>query len=98
METRKQANWIPELERIFRSDFLPQLVSLLDLVPSLKPLFPKLVQIRLVVDANRVRGELYWRLRKRLDPSHRTALHEAIVAGVVVPYNRDDSPRVSRRL
>jgi hypothetical protein len=61
-------------------------VSLLDLVPSLKPLFPKLVQIRLVVDANRVRGELYWRLRKRLDPSHRTALHEAIVAGVVVPY------------
>jgi hypothetical protein len=89
METRKEANCIPELERIFRSDFLPQLVSLLDIVPSLKPLFPKLIQIRLVVDANRVRGELYWRLRKRCDPSHRTALHEAIVAGVIVPYVPD---------
>lgn len=85
----KEANSIPELERIFRSDFLPQLVSLLDLVPSLKPLFPKLLQVRLVVDANRVRGELYWRLRKRRDVSHRTALHEAIMAGVIVPYVPD---------
>lgn len=82
----KEANSTPELERIFRSDFLPQLVSLLDMVPSLKPLFPKLLQIRLVVDANRVRGELYWRLRKRRDASNRTALHEAIMAGVILPY------------
>lgn len=86
---KDKADSIPELEKIFRSDFLPQLVSLLDLVPSLKPLFPKLLQVRLVVDANRVRGELYWRLRKRRDASHRTALHEAIMAGVIVPYVPD---------
>jgi hypothetical protein len=86
METRERTDWTPELEKIFPSDFLPQLVSFLDLVPSLRPLFPKLIQVRLVVDANRVRAELYWRLRKRRDVSHRTALHEAIIAGVIVPY------------
>ncbi len=89
METKDKATTIPELEEVFRSDFLPQLMSLLDLVPSLKPLFPRLIQVRLVVDANRVRGELYWRLRKRRDISHRTALHESIVAGVIVPYVPD---------
>ena len=89
METKDKTTMIPELKEVFRSDFLPQLMSLLDLVPSLKPLFPRLIQVRLVVDANRVRGELYWRLRKRRDISHRTALHESIVAGVIVPYVPD---------
>lgn len=86
MEMKDKVASMPELEEVFRSDFLPQLVALLDLVPSLRPLFPKLIQVRLVVDANRVRAELYWRLRKRRDVSHRTALHEAIIAGVIVPY------------
>jgi hypothetical protein len=90
MEIREKFDWTPELEKVFPSDFLPQLVSLLDLVPSLRPLFPKLIHVRLVVDANRVRAELYWRLRKRHEASHRTALHEAIIARVIIPYVPND--------
>ena len=41
---------------------LPQLN---DAFPYLEPLFPGLLQVRLVVDANRVQGELRWRLRRR---------------------------------
>lgn len=69
---------------MLHSDLLPKLVVLSRAFPSLKPLFPKLLQLRLVVDANRVRGELYWRLKKRRHSENRSALHEAIDAGVVV--------------
>ena len=43
METKDKGTTIPELEEVFRSDFLPQLMSLLELLPSLKPLFPRLI-------------------------------------------------------
>jgi hypothetical protein len=69
---------------MIRSDLLPKLLALLDSFPSLKPLFPKLLQLRLVADANRVRAELYWRLKKRRNPVSRSSLHESIDAGVVV--------------
>lgn len=74
----------PNLERLLHSDLLPKLVAILNAVPDLKPLFPELLQLRLVVDANRIRAELYWRLKKRKNSSSRSALHESIDAGVLV--------------
>ena len=84
MGTETKGGLCPNLEDLLRSDLLPKLVALLDSFPSLKPLFPKLLQLRLVADANRVRAELYWRLRKRRNPANRSSLHESIDAGVVV--------------
>jgi hypothetical protein len=74
------------LEKVLRSDLLPKLVALLNDYPNLKPLFPKLLQLRLVADANRIRAELYWRLKKRRNPSSRSSLHEAIDSGVLVLF------------
>jgi hypothetical protein len=45
--------------------------------------------MRLVFDANRVHAELRWRLTRRRNPSERSAIHEAVVAGVVVLYAPD---------
>jgi hypothetical protein len=83
----------PNLEDVLRSDFLPNLVVLLDVYPSLRPLFPKLLQLRLVADANRVRAELYWRLKKRQNPASRSSLHESIDAGVVVLFAPEHAKR-----
>jgi hypothetical protein len=74
------------LEEVFHSDLLPQLVALIETVPALKPLLPELFQLRLVADANRVQGELRWRLRRRRSPTNRSSLHEAIDAGVVILF------------
>ena len=63
--------------------------ALIEAFPVLKPLFPKLLQLRLVVDANRLRGELYWRLKKRGNAANRSALHEVIDVGVVIFFARD---------
>ncbi len=76
----------PNLEDMPRSDLLPKLVALLGAFSSLKPLFPRLLQLRLVADANRARSELYWRLKKRRNPANRSSLHESIDAGVVVIF------------
>lgn len=84
MEKETKGSWCPNLEDLLHSDLLPKLVALLRAYPNLKPLFPKLLQLRLVADANRIRAELYWRLKKRRNPSSRSALHEAIDSGVVV--------------
>jgi hypothetical protein len=49
----------------------------------------RVLQIRAIVDANVVQGELRWRLGKRENPQARSSLEEAIDAGVLVlvaPY------------
>lgn len=84
MGTEAKVGRYPNLENVLRSDLLPKLLALLDSFPSLKPLFPKLLQLRLVADANRIRAELYWRLKKRRNATNRSSLHESIDAGVVV--------------
>ena len=84
MTVETKSSLLPNFETLLHSDLLPKLVALSRSFPSLKPLFPKLLQLRLVVDANRVRGELYWRLKKRRHSENRSALHEAVDAGVVV--------------
>lgn len=84
MDKESRSSLFSNLEEMLHSDLLPRLVALLNSFPNLKPLFPKLLQLRLVVDANRVRGELYWRLKTRRNSANRSSLHEAIDAGVVV--------------
>ena len=84
MERNTKTRPLPNLENVLHSDLLPKLFAVIHRYPNLKPLFPKLLQLRLVVDANRVRGELHWRLKKRRNSASRSSLHEAIDAGVVV--------------
>lgn len=74
------------LEDLLRSDFLPLLVALKEAFPAFAALFPELLQLRLVVDANRVQAELRWRLRRRRNPAARSSLHEVIDAGVLVLF------------
>src|SRR5437660_12717555 len=52
--------------------------------PFLQQVVDKTLQIRLVLDANIVQRELRWRVRRRQKQGAKTALHEAIEAGVVV--------------
>ncbi|MBS1805492.1 MAG: hypothetical protein JST28_19185 [Acidobacteria bacterium] len=73
-------------DQFLRSDFLPQLLVLKEMFPALAPFFPQVLQLRLVVDADRVQGELRWRLQRRRNPAARSALHEAIDAGVLVLF------------
>src|SRR5580704_16802427 len=72
------------LEDVFHSDRLPRLMAFIEEMPLLAELLPRLPQVRLVADANRIHAELRWRLRKRRDPIDRSAIHEAIEAGVAV--------------
>ena len=72
------------LEDVFHSDRLPRLMAFIEAMPLLAELLPRLPQVRLVADANRIHAELRWRLRKRRDPTYRSAIHEAIEAGVAV--------------
>jgi hypothetical protein len=72
------------VEEVVRSNWLPRLVAFIRAYPSFAPLLPNLVELRLVIDANRVRAELHWRLKTRRKPDSRSALHESLDAGLVV--------------
>jgi hypothetical protein len=73
------------LDHLFRSDNLPTLRLFLEMWPDLKHLVEiRALQIRAIVDANVVQGELRWRLGKRENPQARSGLEEAIDAGVLV--------------
>ena len=74
----------PRLEDLLRSHRLPQLIAFMEALPVLREFMPNPLQLRLVADANRIHAELRWRLRKRRHPDHRSAIHEAIEAGVAV--------------
>lgn len=74
------------IEGLIPSELFSPLVSLVSLFPYLKPFLPRLIQIRLVLDANRVYGELLWRLKRRRAVTNRSGLHEAIASGLVVAY------------
>jgi len=72
------------LEDLFHSDRLPQFLAFVETLPVLRDLMPHPIQVRLVADANRIHAELRWRLRRRRHPDHRSAIHEAIEAGVAM--------------
>lgn len=86
MDGRHKSDLRLSLNRLIRSDLLPQLVALTESLPVFAALRPRVLQMRLVFDANRVHAELRWRLTRRKSPSDRSAIHEAIVAGVVVLF------------
>lgn len=71
---------------LVRSDFLPQLVAFASTIPGFAPFLKNVVRIGVVVDANIIQEELRWRLGRRQKPEARTGLHEAITAGVIVPF------------
>jgi hypothetical protein len=74
------------IENLIPSEFFSQLVGLVSLFPYLKPLLPRFIQVRLVLDANRVYGEILWRLKRRRVAANQSGLHEAIASGLVVAY------------
>jgi hypothetical protein len=72
------------LDHLFRSDTLPALRSFFEASPDLKQLVElRLLQIRAIVDANVVQGELRWRVGRRENPQARSGLEEALDAGVL---------------
>jgi predicted nucleic acid-binding protein len=99
---RTSASW--RLGDILRSDLLPYLAGLIQTLPSLRTLFPQILQLRVVIDANIVQGELRWRLKSRRKPGARSALHEVLECGVLVAYAphfleneiRKHAPRLAR--
>jgi hypothetical protein len=73
------------LDHVFRSETLPTLRRFLETSPDLKSLVEKRVlQIRAIVDANRIFADLRWKLSKRDDPRNRSGLEEDLDAGVLV--------------
>ena len=85
MATQPIQSDVFRLDLLFRSDTLPLLRPFLDMWPDLKHLLElRVVQIRVIVDANVVQGELRWRLGSRENPQARSGLEEAIDAGVLV--------------
>jgi predicted nucleic acid-binding protein len=74
------------LDEIVRSDALADLSEFRQHNPLLKQVIEEPLQIRLVLDANIVQRELRWRLRSRRNNEARSALHEAIDSGTVLPF------------
>lgn len=72
------------VDQIVRSDSLPYMSALCERSPVLQQVLDKTLQIRLVLDANIVQRELRWRVGSRQKQEAKTALHEAIEAGVIV--------------
>lgn len=68
------------------SDQLPLLRDFLSMSPQFREIFGDLLELRVVIDANIVYGELTWRLGKRRNPAARSALHEAIDSGTIVAF------------
>ncbi len=99
---RTSATW--SLGDLLRSDLLPYLAGLIQTLPSLRTLFPQILQLRVVIDANIVQGELRWRLKSRRKPSARSALHEVLGCGVLFAYAphfledeiREHAPRLAK--
>ncbi len=75
-----------DLEGFIRSNELRELRELLQDLPAFRPLLEKLIQIRLIIDADIIQGELRWRLAKRRSPGATSGLLESIAAGVIVPF------------
>src|ERR1700722_13276812 len=74
------------LDEIVRSDALADLSEFRKHNPILKQVIEEPLRIRLVLDANIVQRELRWRLRSRRNNEARSALHEAIDSGTVLPF------------
>ncbi len=85
MATQPLQSELFRLDRLFRSETLPTLRRFLEMSPDLKSLVEtQVLQIRAIVDANRIHADLRWKLSKRDDPRNRSGLEEDLDAGVLV--------------
>src|SRR5216684_2759269 len=85
MATQPLQSELFRLDRLFRSETLPTLRRFLEMSPDLKSLVEtQILQIRAIVDANRIHADLRWKLSKRDDPRNRSGLEEDLDAGVLV--------------
>ena len=74
------------IEKILGSDVLPKLKEILEVFPALRSVLPQLLQLAVVIDANIVHSELWWRLKNRPHPDLRSSLEEALASGVLIAY------------
>jgi hypothetical protein len=74
-----------ELRSSFRSDQLKLFRRLLERSSLVRELLGDLVEVKVIVDADKIQGELRWRLGSRRNPGARSALHEVIESGFLVP-------------
>jgi hypothetical protein len=74
------------LKQVFRSDKLQTLLSLASSISGTSPLLREFVRFTIVLDASSAQEHLRWLLGKRTNPSATTAIHEAIVSGVVIAF------------
>ncbi len=85
MATQPVPSDVLRLDRVFRSDTLQTLRKFLEMSPDLKTLVDqRVLQIRAIIDNNRVFADLLWKLSKREHPSNRSGLDEDLDAGVLV--------------
>jgi predicted nucleic acid-binding protein len=75
-----------KIEKILCSDVLPKLRDILEAFPALRSVLPQLLQLAVVIDANIVQSELWWRLKNRPRPDLRSELEEALASGVLIAY------------
>jgi len=75
-----------EIEKVLSSDVLPKLRDILEAFPALRSVLPQLLQLAVVIDANIVLSELWWRLKNRPRPELRSELEEALASGVLIAY------------
>ncbi len=81
---KTSATW--NISNFLHSDLLPYLAGLIEAFPDARTLFPEILRLRVVIDANIVQGELRWRLKSRRKPGARSALHEVLACGVLIGY------------
>ncbi len=74
------------VEKILCSDVLPKLRDILEAFPALGSVLPQLLQLAVVIDANIVQSELWWRLKNRPRPELRSELEETLASGVLIAY------------
>ena len=75
-----------KIAKVLRADLLPNLVTILESFPALRPMLPQVLQLAVVIDANVVYGELRWRLKNRPRPDLRSSLEEALASRVLIAY------------
>ncbi|CAE6794145.1 hypothetical protein [Nitrospira defluvii] len=65
-------------------DHLSSLRILIERSPGLSPFVRGLQQLRLVIDASFLLGDLIWLVKKRKEPSARTAFKEVLASGTIL--------------
>ncbi|WP_158819902.1 hypothetical protein [Granulicella sp. S156] len=74
------------LKQVFRSDKLQTLLSLAGSITALSPFLRDFVRFNIVLDASTAQEHLRWLLGRRSNPAATTAIHEAIVSGVIIAF------------